>query len=304
MIPAYNAEQTLTRAVDSVLAQTRRPDEVIVVNDGSRDRTAEVASRFGEPVRLIDQCNGGAASARNAALDAATGDLIAFLDADDYWETDKLARQVAHFEQEPELALLAGRYYTQQPGGERRVSGAPAGFREDQSVRLCGARALEFAMHVWTGAAMIRRATLANERFVSGLEPAEDRDLWIRIVLRGPVRLMSEPLATAVLEPDSLSRSNVARDCGNMLRVIHRHRDAIPLLTRMKWASHTHYRWAACTTDVGTGWRQLLQSIVRWPIPYQRRDVTMPFARARVLKRLLWRSLSPPQSDGLAVGSS
>ena len=70
---------------------------------------------------------------------------------------------------------------------------------------------------VWTGTVIIRREVLGNERFVAGLEPAEDRDLWVRLTARHACYLISEPLATAVLEEGSLSRTNVDRDCGNML---------------------------------------------------------------------------------------
>ncbi len=86
VIPAYRAARTIERAVDSVLGQTRRADEIIVVDDGSPDDLAEVLGRYGSRVRLLRKRNGGAASARNLAIEECRGELIAFLDADDYWE--------------------------------------------------------------------------------------------------------------------------------------------------------------------------------------------------------------------------
>ncbi|QDV75117.1 glycosyltransferase family 2 protein [Botrimarina mediterranea] len=291
IIPAYNAERTLARAIDSALAQTEPAWEVLVVNDGSRDATADVASRYPAPVRLIDKPNGGAASARNAGLDAARGELVAFLDADDYWEPDKLKRQCELFRRWPDLVLAAGAYYSQEPGADRAPSRLPASIATNERLNLSGGAALRFAMHAWTGVVVARRDAIGEDRFVSGLEPAEDRDFWFRLTLKGPVCFHAEPLATAVLEPSSLSRSNVARDCGNMLRVIDKNRDALPGWVRAKWSSHTRYRWAACDPDLAAAWRQFGRSLWAWPFPYARHDVTMPFARPRLFARLVRQTL-------------
>src|SRR5437764_13661053 len=94
IIPAYNAAKTVGRAVDSVLAQTFADFELIVIDDGSTDSTAEVVqSRRDQRIRCITVANGGVASARNRGLDLASGDLVAFLDADDAWLPTKLERQ-------------------------------------------------------------------------------------------------------------------------------------------------------------------------------------------------------------------
>jgi glycosyltransferase involved in cell wall biosynthesis len=95
VIPAYNAARTIATTVASVLAQTHRPLEVIVVDDGSTDATASVANGIGEPVRCVTVANAGAAAARNRGIDGSRGELVAFLDADDLWLAEKLARQVS-----------------------------------------------------------------------------------------------------------------------------------------------------------------------------------------------------------------
>jgi hypothetical protein len=97
----------------------------------------------------------------------------------------------------------------------------------------------------WTSTVVVRRTALNGLRFVSGLEPAEDRDLWIRLIAAGPVYLESEPLATYVFEPGSLSRTNVDRDYSNMFRVIHRHSDFLSQGRLRAWESHVFRRWAA-----------------------------------------------------------
>jgi glycosyltransferase involved in cell wall biosynthesis len=96
IIPAYNAAAYVTRAVESALSQTRPPLEILVVDDGSLDRTADVVERLPAPVRLIRKANGGPATARNLGARHARGDWLALLDADDWWLPDKLRLQLAY----------------------------------------------------------------------------------------------------------------------------------------------------------------------------------------------------------------
>jgi glycosyltransferase involved in cell wall biosynthesis len=94
IIPAYNAAAYITRTIDSVLAQTCQPLEILVVDDGSKDRTADIVAALPPPVRLIRKENGGPASARNRGAREAKGDWLALLDADDIWQPTKLAAQL------------------------------------------------------------------------------------------------------------------------------------------------------------------------------------------------------------------
>jgi glycosyltransferase involved in cell wall biosynthesis len=103
VVPVYNGQRFLGEALDSIFAQTYRPIEVIVVDDGSTDGTANVAARYGQPIRYIRQENRGASVARNAGIHAAAGEFIAFLDADDLWTAQKLTAQMARFAARPEL---------------------------------------------------------------------------------------------------------------------------------------------------------------------------------------------------------
>lgn len=104
-IPAYNAAEYLDQAIESVLKQTHPCDEIIVIDDGSSDRTADVARSF-PAVRYIYQDNAGDAAARNRAIREANGDLIAFLDADDVWKPEKIRMQVEMFEARPSLGMV------------------------------------------------------------------------------------------------------------------------------------------------------------------------------------------------------
>ena len=96
IIPAYNAEQTLANAIRSALAQTYQATEIIVVDDGSSDRTADIALDIGPKVRLLQQANSGCGEARNTGARAASGEWLAFLDADDSWLPNKLEKQLPY----------------------------------------------------------------------------------------------------------------------------------------------------------------------------------------------------------------
>jgi glycosyltransferase involved in cell wall biosynthesis len=110
IIPVFNGERFLAEALDSILAQTYRPLEIIVADDGSTDGTAEVAASYGDRVAYLRQAKMGAGQAKNMGLDAAQGEYIAFLDADDLWHPSKLTKQMARLKQRPEIDLCFTRY--------------------------------------------------------------------------------------------------------------------------------------------------------------------------------------------------
>ena len=108
IIPVYNGECYLAEAIESILAQTLPPDEIIIVDDGSTDETPRIARCFVYPVRYHAQSHSGAGAARNRGVSLAQGDWLAFLDADDLWLPDKLARQMALCKSEPGLEMVFG----------------------------------------------------------------------------------------------------------------------------------------------------------------------------------------------------
>lgn len=291
VIPAYRSQRTIGRAIDSVLAQTVRATEIIVVDDGSPDDQVSVIQQYGSPVVLLCQTNAGTAAARNRGIDRATGHFIAFLDADDYWESDKLQRQLEIFDSHPEVGLVGSRFFEQPPGAPRTLpTRSAAEYWYDRVLHVSGPRRVSGPQRfrvgtlLWTGTVIVRCDALGQHRFVSGLEPAEDRDLWIRLAAEAASYLLSQPLSTAVLEPGSLSRSDLARDCSNMLAVVEKHRELLgPVSTRL-WRSHTFYRWAALDPSPRTALPRLLRSFALWPLPYRSIETARPWGR---LKRLL-----------------
>jgi glycosyltransferase involved in cell wall biosynthesis len=104
IVPVHNGARHLAEALDSILAQEHRPLEVVVVDDGSTDASAALASAYGEPVRVVrNDAPLGPPAARTAGMGVARGELVAFLDADDMWHPAKLARQLPHLAGPPEL---------------------------------------------------------------------------------------------------------------------------------------------------------------------------------------------------------
>jgi glycosyltransferase involved in cell wall biosynthesis len=265
IIPAYRAAHLIHRPIESLLSQNHPPDEILVIDDGSPDDLTTALSGFPkERVTLIRKPNGGAASARNLGIEKAQCELIAFLDADDYWEPQKLERQLRILREHPEVSLLAGRYYSQPPGEERR--GPDPDIRQsdlDRVLRVSGEQAFDLATKVWTTTVLVRRSALGENRFVSGLEPAEDRDLWVRLIDSASVYFDSNPMATWVLEPGSLSRSNVDVDCGNMLRVVRRHAELLGPKGLRVWESRTFGRWAGNLLAQGRPREALKYAFVR-----------------------------------------
>jgi glycosyltransferase involved in cell wall biosynthesis len=243
VIPYYRASQTIARAVESALGQTVRPHEILIVDDGCPEDAAGAIRQFGSSVTLLRKPNGGTASARNLGIEHARGDWIAFLDADDYWEPSKLERQLAF---SADVGLVGSRWYAEAPGQPRRVAEiADPGFF-GRTLRPRASEAFRVAMNLWTSVLLVRRNTLGQERFVPGLEPAEDRDLWIRLVASTAVYLVPEPLATYVQWPGSLSNSDSERDCVSMLTVVRRHAALLGTKGVREQEAMIYRRWAGC----------------------------------------------------------
>jgi len=241
VIPYYRASQTIARAVQSALGQTHPPHEILIVDDGSPEDVEAATRQFGASVTLIRKANGGAASARNLGIEHAQGEWIAFLDADDYWEPLKLERQLAFSEG---VGLVGGRWFTETPGEPRSVAKNAQLAFFGRKFRPRDSEAFYVAMNLWTSVLLVRRKLLGDQRFVSGLEPAEDRDLWIRLVASTDVYLVPEPLATYAQCPGSLSNSDSDRDCTNMLRVVHRHAALLGAKGTREQEAFIYRRWA------------------------------------------------------------
>ena len=127
-IPVRDGEAYLAEAIESVLSQSRPCDQVIVVDNGSSDRSAEIARGFGPPVEVVSEPRAGIGIARNAAVGAARGDFISFLDADDLWAPAKTELQLTAFVARPQLSLVFGQV--------RQFASEELGAAERAAIRL------------------------------------------------------------------------------------------------------------------------------------------------------------------------
>lgn len=123
IIPVYNGARTVRRAIESVLAQSWPAHELIVVDDGSTDNTAETVKPFGEAVRYVRQDNAGVSAARNHGARLSSGNWLAFLDADDWYYSDRLRLHGEWIMRDPALDFLTGDYDYVRPDGSR-ISGS------------------------------------------------------------------------------------------------------------------------------------------------------------------------------------
>lgn len=123
ILPVYNGEAYLAEAIRSVFAGSYGNMEIIIVDDGSTDRSADVAQQFGPGIRYFYQRNQGASAARNQGVRQAQGQFLSFIDADDLWTNDKLARQMAELEKDSKLDAVSGlieQFYTPECPTERK----------------------------------------------------------------------------------------------------------------------------------------------------------------------------------------
>lgn len=201
VIPAYNNGDYLCRSINSVLAQTRPADEIIVVDDGSTDGTAEKIKSFGLKVKYLHQNNAGASAARNTGIQAATGNWIAFLDADDEWLPHHLQTQVDLLARNPHLAWSTGNYYRCLCEENRRkphleINKAKSIAQEKDTFQNYFHAFFRDAGGC-TDTMLIKKSALLEAGLFNTRQPrANDMDMWWRIAYRWPeVGYVSEPLA-------------------------------------------------------------------------------------------------------------
>jgi glycosyltransferase involved in cell wall biosynthesis len=191
IIPTYNRAAFIATAIESALSQTRRPDEILVVDDGSTDGTDCILSEFGPPVRVIRQPNRGRSAARNTGLRAATGDAVVFLDSDDLLMPDCVAFCAEALESHHEVGVVYSD--AMLVDAERNLlclhSEAMPGPRP--SGMVLGELARRNFLTITT---MVRRSCLGETPFQDGMEYAEDYDLWRRLASRYEFLYVDKPL--------------------------------------------------------------------------------------------------------------
>ena len=271
IIPVYNGERFIRRAVDSVLKQTLPPVQIIVVDDGSKDPTREIlTTEYGDKVTLICQTNGGPAKARNAGLRVATGEFVAFLDADDFWEPLKLETQLKMLERHPDAV---GNYT-----GLRLV--------DDQGVFMNDCKPVD-ATTLWPrlrwcnpgvppSSVLLRRAVIDKVGDFSERQlGSEDWDFWFRLSEFGRFCTCPEPLTDYRVSSSGLS-GNADHMFNDFMKMV----DDVLLkgLTgqrRAMWRRRiiSYQEFKACLTARAAGDKvkeraYMKRSVMTWPSPF------------------------------------
>lgn len=219
VIPTFNCDRFIQRTVDSALAQTYRDFEIIVVDDGSTDGTRSIIADFGPRVRYFFQSNQGASAARNRAIESATGEFIAYLDADDLWAPDKLARQVEYLDAHPACGMI----HTEVAVVDEQDSVLHTRFnQETQRAVPHGAclRQLLQQSHIQTLTVVERRSAFDRAgTFDLRLPVAQDYLHWIQVVLEGyEIGYLPDPLGLYRWRVGSLMSSQ-RRLLGDFVRI-------------------------------------------------------------------------------------
>ncbi len=189
IIPVHNRADLVSRAIDSVLAQSCPADEVIVVDDGSTDDTAGAVLRFGDRVRMIQQPHSGVSVSRNRGIRAARYDWLAFLDSDDLWKADKLQRQCKALQEQPDLLICYTDEEWRKDGlwkNQSKHHQKYSGWIYAHCLALCIISPSSVLLH----RCVLEAAGLFDEQ----LPACEDYDLWLRVCSRFPVLFLAERL--------------------------------------------------------------------------------------------------------------
>jgi len=301
VIPAYNSEAYVTDAIESALAQTYRPIEMIVADDGSVDRTAELVKSYGPRVVYLRQENRGPSAARNLALRSATGEYVAFLDSDDVWHPQKLEVQVRFMEQHRRVAIC---------------DAGLAGFRDRKELSwgaLDGeVRSREIAKDAMivknrfcTSTVMVRVDALrAVGEFDESILRGEDWDMWRRLTHVSAGAHLDAVLAGYRERPESLSSNAGGMLAGNrkVLRKAFADNPGLPWRSKFKALSYLHLDAALeyakdsyCSASI-----ELVKAVAIWPFPMGRAHVE-PLTRAKLAAGLVLRLAGLWQPDRRAT---
>lgn len=231
IIPTYNGQPWVADTLLAVLAQTHTAVEIIVVDDGSTDKTCDVVRQVAPQARLLTQANARVSAARNTGLAAARGEFVIFLDQDDIWHPQQLSRQVAWMQQHADCGAVVCRYHHWYPA--QGLYPAPASvWPPDPGLVVdpdfTGWVYHQFLFDCWalTSGTLMRRAAVTSAGgFDTKLPYSEDWDLWLRLSQQVPFALLQWPPVLYRQHPVQGSREVRTRDFRSelLLRYASRH---------------------------------------------------------------------------------
>jgi len=190
IIPVYNAEAYIAESISSIIRQTYPIKEIIVVDDGSTDNTAGIARAFGDPVIVIQQPNAGVSIARNVGVGNSTGELVAFMDADDLWESDKLEHQVRYMAESKDAAAVVCGFSIFGSG----ISTNNAHFEDHTLLHYQPIDYLALPL-IFPSILMVRSSIARQVSFPEGVSDGEDLIYAAQIRAHGPIGAIESILA-------------------------------------------------------------------------------------------------------------
>lgn len=287
VIPTYNSARFLATAIRSVLAQTYKEYEIIVVDDGSSDNTTEVIKKFGEVCTYIWQRNAGTAAARNNGIAASRGHLIAFLDADDAWLPGKLEAQVRLFEEKPEVGLVETASYLCDEDLNPIRYLPPARLRGDVFEDM-----LVNGKGLVCSSVVVRRSLLERVGgFNTSFRFIEDREMWLRLAKHCDFDFLEEAYVYYRVHPGNKlthGRMILCEHSGILEQHLPHRQD---LVDRTNEILRRHVEFAIKVMCLGHQWRDALSSTVFYMKTYPFRDSWRPLVWLPALaipKKLLY----------------
>jgi glycosyltransferase involved in cell wall biosynthesis len=281
IIPAYNAQTTIQKTIESVLNQTFTDFELLVIDDGSQDATLEVVERISDQrLKVFSYPNAGVSATRNRGLAKATGELITFLDADDLWTPDKLEAQLDALKANPQAAVAYS--WTDYIDECDRIlyPGAHVTANGDVYTKLLLSDFLENGSN-----ALIRREALID---VGGFDEAlcgpEDWDLFLRLAAKYQFVAVPRPQILYRLSTNSIS-FNLARQEAQCLKVLEREFDRVPAsLAHLKQQSLANlYQYLLFRGLAGSLDRQIGLTAARCLVQAVRHDLSILKTRSRLM---------------------
>ncbi len=225
IIPTYNRASLVCNAINSVIDQTYKNKEIIVVDDGSVDNTKEFLSRYGDKLRYVYKINGGVSSARNVGIKEARGEYVVFLDSDDTLRPEKLERQICFLRQNSDIeAVISDVEFIDSKGVVLRKTSLRSTIPEDGYI-------LPYLIsHFETMTTILLKKTVFEDvgYFDISLSTAEDIDMLLRIASKYKIGLIAEPLTRVNVDPERHFSLSKTLFTGNRLKVLKKLKDYAP----------------------------------------------------------------------------
>lgn len=210
-IPLYNKANTIERTVASVLAQTVSDWELIVIDDGSSDNGPALVKRFDDSrIRLVTQANAGVSAARNHGVELASSTVVAFVDADDYWDSEHLANLGQLVSQFPDASIFASAYFMVDEEGQVRKTRLHDEQKDSEAMKMSNyfADALAGDPPICSSAVAVNKLAFSQVGgFPLGIKAGEDLITWARLACVGDVAYSRHATAYVVTPPVSVNRN-------------------------------------------------------------------------------------------------